>query len=200
MRLAERSERRRDPFCPSARSPAQQTASARIGLPCHSGGRNGSGGALPQHEPAGRLLPAAWRGSRGRQRRTAARRAKRMDDQPDRTSGPTGWSRNSNDVTTPKLPPPPRIAQNRSGLLACAGRHHARRPPSRSSADEQIVDRQAVAAAQPAEPAAQRQAGDPGRGVDAERRRESVRLGRRDRNRRAWRRARPAPPRRLGST
>ncbi len=34
---------------------------------------------------------------------------------PAMTCGPTGWSLNSNDVTTPKFPPPPRIAQKRSG-------------------------------------------------------------------------------------
>src|SRR5436190_18604149 len=34
---------------------------------------------------------------------------------PDRTRS-TGWSRYSSAVTTPKLPPPPRIAQKRSGL------------------------------------------------------------------------------------
>jgi len=33
---------------------------------------------------------------------------------PASTSGPTGCSRYSNDVTTPKLPPPPRKAQNNS--------------------------------------------------------------------------------------
>ena len=27
----------------------------------------------------------------------------------------TSWSENENDMTTPKLPPPPRSAQNRSG-------------------------------------------------------------------------------------
>ena len=31
------------------------------------------------------------------------------------TASGTGWRRNLNRVTTPKLPPPPRIAQNRSG-------------------------------------------------------------------------------------
>ena len=35
---------------------------------------------------------------------------------PPRTIGPTGCSRYSNDVTIPKLPPPPRIAQKRSGF------------------------------------------------------------------------------------
>ena len=32
------------------------------------------------------------------------------------TIGPTGWHWNVNEVTTPKLPPPPRMAQNRSGF------------------------------------------------------------------------------------
>ena len=32
--------------------------------------------------------------------------------------GPTSWSRSTNDVTIPKLPPPPRRPQNRSGLLS----------------------------------------------------------------------------------
>ena len=32
------------------------------------------------------------------------------------TSGPTGFRSNVNDVTMPKLPPPPRIAQKRSAF------------------------------------------------------------------------------------
>src|SRR6185312_6722307 len=35
------------------------------------------------------------------------------------TVGPIGWSLNSKVVTTPKFPPPPRIAQNRS-LFSCS--------------------------------------------------------------------------------
>ena len=35
---------------------------------------------------------------------------------PPSTSGPTGRSANSNSTTMPKLPPPPRIAQNRSAF------------------------------------------------------------------------------------
>ena len=54
----------------------------------------------------------------------------------------TGCSRNRNEVTTPKLPPPPRIAQNRSGFSsalardeAAVGEHHVgRRAGCRSSA------------------------------------------------------------------
>ena len=70
-----------------------------------------------------------------------------------------------NSVTTPKLPPPPRIAQKRSGFssalaVTCVavGEHDLRR--------EQVVDRQAVAAGEVAVPAAERQARDAGRGDD----------------------------------
>jgi hypothetical protein len=43
------------------------------------------------------------------------------------TSGPSSCSRNVNDVTIPKLPPPPRIAQKRSGLESADA---VRTPPS----------------------------------------------------------------------
>src|SRR5207248_8501918 len=54
------------------------------------------------------------------------------------TAPPTGCVRNSNEVTTPKLPPPPRSAQNSSGCsfaLACARDPSARTTsaPSRLS-------------------------------------------------------------------
>jgi hypothetical protein len=38
------------------------------------------------------------------------------------TVGPTGCSENRNEVTTPKLPPPPRSAQNRSGCSSADAR------------------------------------------------------------------------------
>ena len=38
------------------------------------------------------------------------------------TIGPTGCRRNSNSVTTPKLPPPPRRPQNRSGFSSALAR------------------------------------------------------------------------------
>ena len=75
----------------------------------------------------------------------------------------------------PKLPPPPRIAQNRSGFSsalarthAAVGQHHLGGP--------QVVERQAVLRHQPAEAAAERQAGDPGAADDAAGRREPVQL------------------------
>ena len=42
------------------------------------------------------------------------------------TIGPTGCSAYSNDVTTPKLPPPPRSAQKRSGFSSLRCAHDAR--------------------------------------------------------------------------
>src|SRR3712207_8061174 len=49
---------------------------------------------------------------------------------PAKTSGPTGWSRKSNEVTTPKFPPPPRSAQNRSG---CSSSHTRSRSEEHTS-------------------------------------------------------------------
>ncbi len=74
----------------------------------------------------------------------------------------TGWQRNSNDVTTPKLPPPPRNAQNSSGFssalapdLVAVGEHDVGR--------DQVVDRQPVLARQVADAAAEREPADAGR-------------------------------------
>jgi len=71
---------------------------------------------------------------------------------PESTSGPTGCSRNSNDVTMPKLPPPPRMPQNRSGCseaVAGGGRHRGD-----DVRGHQVVDRESQAPAEPAESSA----------------------------------------------
>ena len=80
-------------------------------------------------------------------------------------------------MTTPKLPPPPRTAQNRSGCsssLAVMSRPSA---VTISTACEG-VDGQAVLAGEPADAATERQPGDPDRAGVAERRREAVGRGR----------------------
>ncbi len=90
--------------------------------------------------------------------------------------GRLGCSRNWNRVTTPKLPPPPRIAQNRSGWrlgvdvqqLAVGGD---------DVGGEQVVDRQAVLAHEVADAAAEREAADADRAGVAEADREAVRAG-----------------------
>ena len=65
----------------------------------------------------------------------------------------------------PKFPPPPRTPQNRSGLSLLARGHEL--AVGRDEIDgEQVVDRRAVLAHQPADAAAERQAGDPGVGDD----------------------------------
>ena len=79
----------------------------------------------------------------------------------------SSWSRYWNRVTTPKLPPPPRIAQNRSGWWSastwrsCAvGGHDLGR--------EQVVDGQAVLAHEVADAAAERDPADADRAGVAE--------------------------------
>ena len=81
-------------------------------------------------------------------------------------------------MTTPKLPPPPRIAQKRSGSSlgvdlenAAVGGHDL--------GAEQVVDRQTVLAHEVADAAAEREPADPDRGRVAEADGETVRLRRR---------------------
>jgi hypothetical protein len=52
-----------------------------------------------------------------RMARSASRpRSASQNRNPNWIIGPTSWSRYSNSVTTPKFPPPPRTAQNRSAF------------------------------------------------------------------------------------
>ena len=100
-----------------------------------------------------------------------------------RTSRPpttvsTGWSRYFRRVTTPKLPPPPRSAQNSSGSVSCV---HAAQPPVGGDdlRREQVVDGQPVLAHEEADAAGERDAADPDGARVAEAGREPV-LARRD--------------------
>ena len=96
---------------------------------------------------------------------------------PATTSGPCGCAWNSNDVTTPKLPPPPRIAQNRSGFSV--GARPAHLPIGGDDLDgAKIVGGKPMAARHPAEPAAEREAGDAGRRDDPAGHHEAQRLRR----------------------
>src|SRR5208337_2481805 len=72
-----------------------------------------SGGAKCQegNPPYSRGAPAM---KSRKYRRTSAASSHSNSMSPAKIS-PTGWRRNSNSVTTPKFPPPPRSAQNRSG-------------------------------------------------------------------------------------
>ena len=115
---------------------------------------------------------------RAGQELAVGRAAPRRRARPARTSGrpttvPTSCSRKMNEVTTPKLPPPPRIAQKRSGFssalartLLAVGEHELRL--------EQVVDREPALAGQVADAAAERQAADAGGRDDPARRREAV--------------------------
>ena len=97
-----------------------------------------------------------------------------------------------NEVTIPKLPPPPRIAQNRSALAVgvhvddrAVGEHDLGR--------EQVVDRETATARQMPDPAAERQAAHAGRRDDAAGHRQAVLVCRPVDCRRAEPR-RPRPP------
>ena len=68
-------------------------------------------------------------------------------------------SRYWNRVTTPKLPPPPRIAQNRSGLVSASTRRSCPSAVTISAASS-VVDRQAVLADEVADAAAGRDPAD----------------------------------------
>jgi hypothetical protein len=138
--------------------------------------RSPAGSAGPRRRPAAagscragrrcRARRARRRRSRGR---SAARRWCRSAAQktgPAITVGPTGCSANRNEVTTPKLPPPPRSAQNRSGcssadartMLALGGDHLG---------GEQVVDGEPVLAHEPADAAAEGEPADAGVAHDA---------------------------------
>ena len=91
-------------------------------------------------------------------------------------SSVSSWARNSNSVTTPKLPPPPRSAQNRSACSSCVAR--TIRPSARTTvAVGERVDREPEAAHEPADAAAEREAADAGVRDDAGGDDEAVRLG-----------------------
>ena len=75
--------------------------------------------------------------------------------------GPTGWRRNSNSVTTPKLPPPPLMPQNRSAFSSSVGPHHLAVRGDDLGGDEALAG-DPVLSLEPARAAAERQAGDTG--------------------------------------
>ena len=87
---------------------------------------------------------------------------------PPSTIGPTGWSCRWNEVTTPKLPPPPRSPQNSSGFSS-ADAVTTRPSAVTTSAAEQVVAREAELALEPAAPAPEREPGDAGARAPAHR-------------------------------
>ena len=109
-------------------------------------------------------------------RRTSGARS-RGRARPARTSVPSWWSPISNRVTTPKLPPPPQTAQNRSGCSSADDSDQfAHRPggcPSRPRCPSE-----APSPAQPAEPATDREPRHARPADDAGGSREAVDLGR----------------------
>ena len=100
--------------------------------------------------------------ARSRQPRSApAARSSGNVSSATRVRVPTGWSRNSNSTTIPKLPPPPRSPQNRSGC-SIGGRAHDVAVRGDDGEGHDVVAGEPVLAGQPAHAAAQRQPADAG--------------------------------------
>ena len=95
-------------------------------------------------------------------RTTSCARSARNRATPAKTSGPSGWSASSSDVTTPKLPPPPRSAQSSSGF-STLGRANDPTVPGHELGADEVVAGEAVLALEPPGAAAERQSGNPGR-------------------------------------
>ena len=98
---------------PSSTGPAYMPATRTTGSPWSSSGSSGSGGQVT----AMKARPSSSGASRCRSRNRASssrKRSARWTTRPAKTSGPSGCSASSSAHTTPKLPPPPRSAQNRS--------------------------------------------------------------------------------------
>ena len=99
----------------SSGDPQPTIANMQPGWKWYSSGMNGRGGAFTPM-----ICAPASAGSPAMVARMSAS-ASAPDSTPQKksaafTRGPTGWIANSNSVTTPKLPPPPRSAQCRSGF------------------------------------------------------------------------------------
>lgn len=98
-----------------------------------------------------------------------------MRASPARTVGPSGCSRNSNPVTMPKSPPPPRRPQNRSAC-SCRPARTTRPSASTTSAEKEVVAGQSVLAGRPSAAAAGGEPADAGGGDPPAGGAESVRL------------------------
>ncbi len=140
---------------------------------CSSSGNGGAGGTVRNAKNPLRSSGASGRNSRYQLRISAARSSENRVGPP--TIVCTGLSLNVNAVTTPKLPPPPRSAQNRSSCSVSlavdeptVGQHHV--------GADQVVDRQAELAGQVPQAASQREPAHAGRPDDAERRRQTERV------------------------
>ena len=135
-----------------------------------SSGNGGPGGTV------GRENPVALRERVGRNSRYAASTSAVCSighSVGPPTTSETACAWNVNSVTTPKLPPPPRSAQNRSGVLVGA-RGHLLPVREHDLSSQQVVDREAVATRQVSDAAAESQPADARRGDDPAGHRQSV--------------------------
>ncbi len=153
-----------------------QTKTTTTGLPWISLGNQGAGGASRSTATHVDLARCPGRERRGRTSSTSCASSARQAIAPPRISGPTGKRLYSNEVTMPKLPPPPRSAQKSSGFSSALARTMLALGGHDLDRGE-VVAGPAEAARQVAEAAAEREPGDAGRRDEAEHRREAVELG-----------------------
>ena len=109
---------------PSSGRPVWHTNTATMNWPCTSFGSHGAGGARRSTATLVSSRGAAAESSRYASS-TCTASSPRHAMAPPRISGPTGKSRYSNEVTMPKLPPPPRSAQNSSAFSSADARTSA---------------------------------------------------------------------------
>jgi len=119
---------------PGSGSPTYRAAMASTRLSCSSGGTNGSGGAVISTHAIDSSSGAASAQSRHPRSASGAGSIGNIIS-PASTIGPSRCRRNSNSVTIPKFPPPPRTPQNRSGCSSALAR---KTPPSASTTSAEI--------------------------------------------------------------
>ena len=101
-------------------------ATAANGFPCDSTGNASTGGTVPTNA-MGATSSGACAIQASQAPKTSDVRSAGYSTNATATSGPTGCAANSNDVTMPKFPPPPRRPQCRSG---CSSALAVRMSPS----------------------------------------------------------------------
>src|SRR5271166_3235861 len=164
------SRKRWSTWAPAPWSPVQHDTTVRNGSPTRFSGMIGSGGAKCQegNPPYSRGAPAM---KSRKYRRTSAASSHSNSMSPAKIS-PTGWRRNSNSVTTPKFPPPPRSAQNRSGYSVSLA--VVMWPSARTTSADSKLSQDRPRARQIPDPAAEGEAGDASGRHDAARGRQPM--------------------------
>ena len=115
-RRAELAQRPEAPPRPPPAAPRSRATMPSTGWPARRLGDELLGRRRDQRAARADLIRAPRRSGRGSGGATAPAIGAGCISIPPSSVGPIGWSSNSNSVTTPKFPPPPRVPQNRSAF------------------------------------------------------------------------------------